>query len=74
MSMRNMAHDQLMAVNAVSDTIVRLWDALLSDPAGISKQAYEELSALCHFTGAAHPASGDVCERDGRVSYITDEV
>jgi hypothetical protein len=62
-----MAHDQTMAVRVTSDTLARLCDALLSDPAGIGPEAYEHLMALCDFVGATKPSAGDLRIANGRI-------
>jgi hypothetical protein len=74
MSLTKMALDQGHGVRLVCREVEDLWHALLADPAGISKEAYGHLSMLCHYSGAGHPAAGDVCMRDGRVYYQTEEV
>jgi hypothetical protein len=69
MSLRNMAQDQTMAVRAITDTLHRLCDALLSDPVGIGPAAYEPLMTLCDFVGATKPSAGDLRIANGRIYY-----
>lgn len=72
MSLRNMAHDQMLAVRVINDTLHRLCDALLADPAGIGPEAYEHLMALCDFVGATKPAAGDLRIANGRIYAATE--
>jgi hypothetical protein len=67
MSLRNMAQDQTLAVRVINDTLHRLCDALLADPAGIGPGAYEHLMALCDFVGATKPSAGDLRIANGRI-------
>ena len=71
MTLRNMAHDQMMAVNAIDRVVSDVWDELLAGGCRVS--AYREFGALCSILGSKIPCRADLYFYDNRVRYSTEE-